>query len=137
MPYKDPEKRREMMRLTTARYRTTEKGKAALRPGACRRSQRWRATEAGRAADTQKRERQRLAGKERARTAVRVALGAGRLSRSGCIVCGSDRLVHAHHFLGYEPEHWLDVEWLCPVHHMAAHRVAPIPAPPVTSRETP
>ena len=25
----------------------------------------------------------------------------------------SSGTIEAHHFLGYEPEHWLDIRWLC------------------------
>lgn len=31
-------------------------------------------------------------------------------------------IVEAHHYLGYEGEHWKDVIWLCKVHHMFLHR---------------
>lgn len=27
--------------------------------------------------------------------------------------------IEAHHYLGYEPEHWLDIQWLCTKHHAA------------------
>lgn len=30
--------------------------------------------------------------------------------------------LEAHHYLGYAPEHWLDVKWLCQRHHSLADR---------------
>lgn len=29
--------------------------------------------------------------------------------------------IEAHHYLGYEGEHWKDVEWLCRNHHFEIH----------------
>lgn len=54
-----------------------------------------------------------------ARRAVATAIRTGDLERQPCLVCGQPG--EAHHHLGYEPEHWLDVEWLCRTHHKARH----------------
>jgi hypothetical protein len=56
----------------------------------------------------------------RARWQVRRALKTGRLVRSTCEVCGSQR-VHAHHDDYSKP---LDVRWLCPPHHQEHHAKA-------------
>jgi len=62
----------------------------------------------------------------KARRAVDKAIHDGRLIPSAeCSVCeqvspsASDgrRTIQAHHCLGYEREHWLDVIWLCPRCH--------------------
>jgi hypothetical protein len=61
--------------------------------------------------------------KDRARRAVNQAIKNGKLVRpDSCQLCtrnpglGSDGrfLVRADHYLGYEHEHWLDVQWVCP-----------------------
>lgn len=38
-----------------------------------------------------------------------------------CEICGNPK-VQAHHYLGYERIHWLDVKWLCFKHHLEAER---------------
>jgi hypothetical protein len=53
-----------------------------------------------------------------ARRAVREAVERGALTRCACERCGRQR-VHAHHDDYARP---LMVRWLCPVHHMEAHR---------------
>ena len=54
----------------------------------------------------------------------------GRLVQPPCCeACGVEtNALHAHHHNGYEPEHWLDVQWLCPVCHNIAHS-KPVKAP--------
>jgi hypothetical protein len=43
-----------------------------------------------------------------------------------CKNCGgSNRRIEAHHFKGYEREHWYTVEWLCSRCHRLAHRPMP------------
>jgi len=45
--------------------------------------------------------------------AVRAALKRGDLERSDeCSACGDIEETVAHHW-SYEPEHWLDVVWMC------------------------
>ena len=35
-------------------------------------------------------------------------------SQCGLADSGIERsMIEAHHYLGYEPEHWMDVQWLC------------------------
>jgi hypothetical protein len=51
------------------------------------------------------------------------AVRSGRLVRpETCSRCGAGGRIEAHHYLGYEPEHRLDVRWLCTACHGAAHR---------------
>lgn len=52
-----------------------------------------------------------------ARLAVRAALRSGRLAPEPCLFCGAAR-VHAHH---HDYTRWLEVTWLCPLHHRLAH----------------
>jgi hypothetical protein len=60
--------------------------------------------------------------KDRARTEVSNALRSGRLVRpSRCSRCLVACVPHAHHFLGYEQEHWLDIVWLCVACHERDH----------------
>jgi 5-methylcytosine-specific restriction endonuclease McrA len=40
-----------------------------------------------------------------------------------CEDCGRVGDVEAHHHLGYEPEQWTDVRWLCTMCHAAAERL--------------
>lgn len=62
----------------------------------------------------------------RAYKAVRVAVRDGILSRPGaCEICGTTPIqslsglpgISGHHQLGYDPEHWLDVVWVCGTCH--------------------
>lgn len=48
-------------------------------------------------------------------------LNMGRVSKPvSCEFCGEDKPLEAHHWKGYEKEHWLDVQWLCrPCHKKA------------------
>lgn len=60
-------------------------------------------------------------GKVKARPAVISAIRRGDLSRpSVCSRCGASGEVEAHHS-SYEPDHWLDVEWLCLKCHRQIH----------------
>ncbi len=59
--------------------------------------------------------------KESARHAVRDAISNGRLVRNPCEVCGHGDS-EAHH-PSYQESRWLDVRWLCQIHHTAAHAV--------------
>lgn len=53
-----------------------------------------------------------------AHLAVQQALGAGRLERQACEVCGAET-VDAHHDRYDEP---LNVRWLCRSHHVRLHQ---------------
>lgn len=55
----------------------------------------------------------------RARAAVNNALADGHLTRQPCESCGAR--AEAHHPLGYAPEHYLTIQWLCRPHHQEAH----------------
>ena len=57
--------------------------------------------------------------KIKARSAVYIALGQGRLHRQPCQVCGAEP-ADAHHEDYTKP---LDVQWLCHVHHCEAHGI--------------
>ena len=62
--------------------------------------------------------------KTRARNAVARALRTGRLMQSvRCEQCGAEGVrLHAHHHIGYEPEHWLEVRFICTACHGLIHR---------------
>ena len=70
------------------------------------------------AAASQVRSREKAPEKVKARSMVRRAIQSGRLALKPCEVCGTTKLVHAHHDDYAKP---LDVRWLCPVHHAAIH----------------
>lgn len=38
-------------------------------------------------------------------------------AKTECEYCGKSGIIHAHHYLGYEKRHFLDVMWLCPACH--------------------
>ena len=63
--------------------------------------------------------------KRHAQDAVQRAVRKGTLIRQPCERCGSTSVLQAHHYLGYAPEHRLDVIWLCHVHHRAIHGQLP------------
>lgn len=54
----------------------------------------------------------------RAHNAVKKALAEGGLTREPCEVCGDAG--QAHHD-SYHPSRWLDVRWLCGIHHREWH----------------
>lgn len=57
-----------------------------------------------------------------ARAYVRKAVLHGFLTKSPCcdIEGCINRNIQAHHLLGYEQKHWLDIVWLCVKHHHQA-----------------
>lgn len=58
----------------------------------------------------------------RARRAVREAILNGTLVRpAACSACGTAGPVQGHHWRGYEPSAWLNVQWLCNRCHRAEH----------------
>lgn len=62
-------------------------------------------------------------GQRGAKRAVQWALEEGELIRpDACDRCEKVGPLHAHHYRGYHPTHWLDVEWLCPRCHYFANR---------------
>ena len=55
---------------------------------------------------------------QRARSAVFRAVANGKLQKKPCEVgINCFGRIEAHHYLGYEKKHWLDVKWLCSKHH--------------------
>jgi hypothetical protein len=43
-----------------------------------------------------------------------------KIEKQPCAICGESK-VEGHHYLGYEPENWLTVQWLCRKHHFDTH----------------
>lgn len=66
------------------------------------------------------------ADKVQARNSVHYHVSVGKLIKPNtCESCGEAHpldKIDAHHYLGYEHEHWLDVEWLCKKCHQFQHR---------------
>lgn len=54
-----------------------------------------------------------------ARKMLTEAVRVGLLKRGSCAECKSSNRIHGHHFDYNKP---LYIVWLCPKHHMAAHR---------------
>lgn len=59
--------------------------------------------------------------RHRASENVRLHVKNGDIKKSPCEVCG-DINSNAHHYLGYDKEHYLDIKWLCTKHHNGVHR---------------
>lgn len=100
-----------------ARYRQTEKYRESQRR--YHESAKWKETsQAG-----SRRAREEAPEKVAARYAIQYALAKGTIAKPvACSRC--DRVVarlQAHHHLGYDQPHWLDVTWLCGVCHKAEH----------------
>ena len=55
-----------------------------------------------------------------ARSKANVYLKRGKIVREGCAECGKP--AEMHHWHGYEGDAAYDVQWLCRLHHVAAHR---------------
>ena len=111
----------ETCRAYTARW---QKENPARHRSAVRR---WRAENPERVAAHGARRRAKWADRDRARRALNRAVARGEIERQPCEVCGLEpkvvngrQRIEAHHHKGYEPEHWLDVEWLCCPHHREA-----------------
>lgn len=60
--------------------------------------------------------------KGKARQALHYAVKLGQIQKQSCEVCNEIK-VEAHHYKGYELEHWFDVKWLCRKHHAEQHRI--------------
>lgn len=92
---------------------------------------RYEASERGAAVMAEKRKRDyaktiatpELKVKAMARQAVGDAVRAGKLQRLPCAhgPDGCDGAIHGHHW-SYDRVHWLDVVWLCTLHHAREHR---------------
>ncbi len=60
--------------------------------------------------------------KKCARRAVAIAIKAGNIIKSSiCSLCGRSSNIESHHHLGYDKEHWLDIQWLCRDCHHSTH----------------
>jgi len=58
--------------------------------------------------------RKRHKDRSNARCAVYYALTHDKIKRpNACECCGKECKPHAHHYLGYEKKHYLDIKWLC------------------------
>jgi hypothetical protein len=113
----------EEIRAVQVKYFQTEAGKAAH----ARYNAKYDQTEAGKASDRKTSAKMRIKHplEHKARNKVNNAVRDGRLIRpEKCSVldCESTR-VEAHHYLGYEVAHWVDVEWYCRKHHVEADRL--------------
>lgn len=98
-------------------YAQSETGQESLKKG----FEKYRKSEKGHARDKALREKypERVA----ARNAVNLAKQSRRLPYASdvtCVKCGKPA-DHYHHYLGYEPEHWLDVIPLCIDCHQEEH----------------
>jgi hypothetical protein len=63
--------------------------------------------------------------RQRARSRVRQALQKGALVKGSCryaVTGDCSGVLEAHHYLGYDDAHWLDVQWCCHRHHGRLHR---------------
>jgi len=107
-------------------YRSTAKGRERLmeyrnqdhvRESARRSYDKWVRTDHGRR--TKSAVESRYSDKRYARNVVAHALRVGLIDRQPCFICGEK--AQAHHPDYSRP---LDVTWLCPEHHKAAHRAA-------------
>jgi len=61
----------------------------------------------------------------KSRVKFSLAVKSGKLIKpNACQKCGKTNCrIEGHHYLGYEPEHALDVKWLCNYCHSVAHRI--------------
>lgn len=57
----------------------------------------------------------------KARYMLRNAVRLGKVIKEPC-ACGNEK-VEGHHYMGYAPQHWYHVVWLCNKHHVEAHNV--------------
>ena len=56
-----------------------------------------------------------------ARRYVKTRVDRGQMLKLPCFICG-DPNVSAHHYLGYDKAHALDILWLCRLHHLECER---------------
>lgn len=68
--------------------------------------------------------RENPANKEKilARSMLNCNVRLGKIERLPCEVCGNSK-TEGHHHKGYAREYWLDVRWLCMVHHLEAEKL--------------
>jgi hypothetical protein len=62
----------------------------------------------------------------RARGALNQALKKGKIKKGKCILKNKDCFgrIEAHHYLGYEKEHYYDILWTCSQHHEKLDRMS-------------
>ena len=58
--------------------------------------------------------------KKNANMTIERLVNKGLLLKKPCEVCGNPKS-EAHHYLGYDKIHWLDIKWLCHKHHYQDH----------------
>jgi hypothetical protein len=103
--YRQKPEFKERMRVYQAEWAQTEKGKASV-------------------SASQGRYREDNPIKIKARAAVATAVENGSMQRPiYCECCKAEGPVEGHHHRGYEPQHWLDVKWLCRGCHVAAEKL--------------
>lgn len=73
--------------------------------------------------EAKRRQRERDEKRLRAMGAVARAIREGMVKSLACEKCDREGVIYAHHHLGYEEEHWLDIQWLCRDCHVKAHRM--------------
>ncbi len=104
----------------TGRHKPVSEGLAARRRRKVRESQSaWQQTHRR----ALKKASTRYPHKQAAVRAVSAAVKSGRLVRgTTCSAkgCRSGKHIEGHHW-SYEPEHWLDVAWVCAKHHRCGH----------------
>ena len=92
-------------------------------------TQKYRETDKGKKTDTKYHARYKGKHPKRiqAGTAVMHAIQSGKIVKpSTCEICGCEHYyIHGHH-KSYEPEHWLDVVWVCPSCHKKIHNATPL-----------
>ena len=54
-----------------------------------------------------------------ARRILNIAIAMGRIERGNCEICGEEN-AQGHHTDYFRP---LEVQWLCPLHHTATHKI--------------
>lgn len=71
--------------------------------------------------EVQKRRHEKHPLHRKARGAISNAVRLGKIVKpTKCEMCGRTEKLEAHHWKGYEQEHWLDVQWLCHSDHLKA-----------------
>lgn len=104
-------------------YNNSERGAASRRRH--RQTAKWRKNHY---ADAEKRKKE-FPERTKARQAVQGAVRHSRMVRSStliCTECNENQAELYHHYLGYEKEHWFDVEPLCRKCHGKEHTKYPI-----------
>ncbi len=94
------------------RYMKSESGKEIYR----RSNKKFKSTELGKLRMRQAGKRARLRYPEKAIARCRIsnAVASGKVIKPAqCVLCNSEGRLESHHYLGYSPEHWYDVQWLC------------------------